>query len=203
MDHDYSSVVYILSLCCLWSQSLCAIHRGICVWDVLELNSVLWLLFCVFVKVNTFLVLYDIKCVSGVSRAEGQMRGRTVSQSGANTHQAFSGHVWEICVFFHLAKANPSHPLPPCFHLPQGLKEIKCLSGTPCQIKHLLSICITSLCLSPRLLEVSPPPCVPALAVWPLIAFSLLHKSPLSAQKWACFGGPLPVKQCRSTTAWV
>lgn len=44
---------------------------------------------------------------------------------------------------------KPTHPSLSCFHLPQEPKEIKCFAGTLCQIKHLLSFCITSFCLLP------------------------------------------------------
>lgn len=73
--------------------------------------------FCMFVKVNTFLVLYGINylCVSCIHWTEGRMRGRAVSQSAANTHQAFSGHLWEICGFSTGAKPSPHTLCHPTF----------------------------------------------------------------------------------------
>lgn len=177
MGHDYSSID--LPLHPLLSQSLCGIHHRIYVGDVLAFADISFFFFPVFLKVNTFLILYGIKdlCVSDIHRTERWEDLESVTQQ--QTHTKLSVANCGRFVVSSPGKANSS----PCFHLPQGLKEIKCLSGAPCQIKHLLSICITSLCLSPRLLEVffalllgSP------LCVWPMIAFSPLHKSSPSAQ---------------------
>lgn len=72
----------------------------------------------------------------------------------------------------------------PAFTFHKNWRRLSVSAVTLCQIKHPLSICITSLCLSTRLLEVlfSTP------SIWPLIAFPLLHKSPPLAQKLCLFG---------------
>lgn len=108
-------------------------------------------------------ILLKIFCASGIQRTEGKTG---VSPSGKH----MPGFSVANCERF-VGKPTPRHALLPCFHFPQEWREIKCLSGTTCQIEHLLSICITSLCLSPTFLQVPPttdcffsPPQIPSFS---------------------------------------
>lgn len=162
MDHDYSSKDLPLEPSCSHTCNLC--------WVCAGLSPGSFIFVRIFLKSTNFFVLYCIDncCVGG--RGENERRS---SHSVGDKHApAFSAANCERFVVSPPGWANPLHHLLPCFSLPQELTEIKRLDGTPCQIKLLLSFCITFLCLSPGLLEVfspvlppTPSPTLPSLFV--------------------------------------
>lgn len=129
MGHDSVALPLHPSTRLVWSQFRCRIKH-------------LLTYIRMFVKLNTFLKRYDFNV-----RVHSEERGEEAVQ----IHSRISVVIFGRCMASPHDHAKLSDPLPPSFHLPQRLKEMKCLSGTPRQIKHLLSICITSLCPSPRL----------------------------------------------------
>lgn len=146
-----------------------------------------------FLRINTLLVFCAFR-VRGIYWTEGKTGGRR--GAAANTHRVFFLQPFVADLRFPLmGKPTPHILCYPAFTFHKNWSRLSVSAVTLCQIKHLLSICITSLCLSTRLLEVlfsiSLPPFHPPLGIWPLIAFSLLHKSPPLAQKLCSCGSPV------------
>lgn len=96
-----------------------------------------------------------------------------------------------------------THPVLSCFHLPHEPKEIKCLGGTLCQIKHL-SICITSFYFLPdsfRSFSQSPPVCVCApFRCLTTDCFSSPAQIPSLAQNCVCLSGSVKANTLRLCT---
>lgn len=97
---------------------------------------------------------------------------------------------------------KPTHPVLSCFHLPQEPKEIKCLGGTLCQIKHL-SICITSfyfLSDSFRSFSQSPPHVCAPFRCRTTDCFSSPAQIPSLAQNCVCLSGSVKANMLRLYT---
>lgn len=142
-------------------------------------------------KQHTFPILYSIKKWQS---QDLRVDKRTYSESVSSKHMP--GFQWSFVgdlLVIHLSKPTPHTPWHPAFTFHRDWRRLSV------SVKHRAKLNISlSVSLLPDSFKFFFPFCPPPLSlhlpcIWPLIAFSPLHKSPPSAQNCACFGGLLQV----------